>query len=94
MIKFDKPTNLNGAELLDELAAVGIVLDKDLQSPVIDGNGDFWLDVSELDKTKAEPIVAAHNGTLIVPDLSVQRQALLTRLGITEEEARILLGGN
>jgi hypothetical protein len=25
---------------------------------------------------------------------AVQRQALLTRLGITEEEARILLGGN
>lgn len=28
MIKFNKPENLNGAELLDELAAVGIVLDK------------------------------------------------------------------
>ena len=25
---------------------------------------------------------------------ATQRQALLTRLGITEEEARILLGGN
>jgi len=25
---------------------------------------------------------------------AAQRQALLTRLGITEEEARILLGGN
>lgn len=90
MIKFDKPTNLNGAELLDELAAVGVIANAET-SPFIDGNGDFWLDISESDKKKAEPIIAAHNGTLIAPDLLAQRQAILDRLGITAEEARLLL---
>jgi hypothetical protein len=92
MIKFNKPTNLNGAELLDELAAVGIVLDKDLQSPFIDGNGDFWLDVAAKDKSKAEKVVAAHNGTLIVPDLSAQKQAILDRIGLTADELKMILG--
>ena len=92
MIKFDKPTNLNGAELLDELAAVGIVLDKDLQSPVIDGNGDFWLDVASKDKSKAEKVVAAHNGTLIAPDLSAQKQVILDRIGLTADELKMILG--
>jgi predicted ATPase with chaperone activity len=90
MIKFDKPTNLNGAELLDELAAVGVIVNAKT-SPVIDGNGDFWLDIPLSEKTKAEPIVAAHNGTLIAPDLLAQRQAILDRLGLTAEEAKLLL---
>jgi hypothetical protein len=92
MIKFDKPTNLNGAELLDELAAVGIVLDKDLQSPLIDGNGDFWLDVATKDKSKVEKVVAAHNGTLIAPDVSAQKQAILDRIGLTADELKMILG--
>jgi hypothetical protein len=92
MIKFNKPENLNGAELLDELAAVGIVLDKDLQSPLIDGNGDFWLDVASKDKSKAEAVVAAHNGTIIAPDLTTQKQAILDRIGLTADEVKLLLG--
>ena len=90
MIKFNKPTNLNGSELLDELAAVGIVVNAKT-SPFIDGNGDFWLDISESDKAQAESIVAAHNGTTIAPDNTAARQALLSKLGITEEEAKLLL---
>jgi hypothetical protein len=90
MIKFDKPTNLNGAELLDQLAAVGVIVNAET-SPLIDANGDFWLDILESDKKKAEPVVAAHNGTLIAPNLSVQRRAILDRLGITAEEAALLL---
>ena len=92
MIKFNKPQNLNGAELLDELAAVGIVLDKDLQSPLIDGNGDFWLDVAAKDKSKAEAVVAAHNGTIIAPDLTTQKQAILDRIGLTADEVKLLFG--
>jgi hypothetical protein len=91
MIKFNKPENLNGAELINELAAAKI---KVTGNPMIDGNGDFWLNIETNDQAKAKPIVASHNGTIIAPDKSAQRQALLTRLGITEEEARILLGGN
>ena len=42
----------------------------------------------ELDAANAETRKAAAEAK------AAQRQALLTRLGITEEEARILLGGN
>ena len=90
MIKFNKPTNLNGAELLDELAAVGIVLDKDLQSPFIDGNGDFWLDVDISNKAQAELVLAAHNGTTIAPEPSIQDK--LTNAGITLDELKVALG--
>lgn len=41
---------------------------------------------SDADQSKAEKAEAEAKAT--------QRQALLSRLGITEEEARILLGGN
>jgi hypothetical protein len=91
MIKFDKPQNLNGAELIDELKAIGVIVNAET-SPFIDGNGDFWLDIPTANKKKAEPIVAAHNGTVIAPDLLAQRQAILDRLGLTADEAKLILG--
>ena len=89
MIKFDQPDSLNGAELLDELKAANIGI---VKFPFIDGNGDFWLDIKESDKDKAVAIVAAHNGTTIAPDNSAAKEALLTKLGITADEAALLLG--
>ena len=90
MIKFDKPANLNGAELLDELAAVGIILDKFEQAPLIDGNGDFWLDVKSADKTKAAGVVAAHNGTTIAPEPSIEDK--LASVGLTLPDLKAALG--
>ena len=91
MIQFTKPTNLNGAELLQELNDANITVNG---KPFLDGNGEFWLDISETDKAKAEPIVTAHNGTDQSEAKATARQALLTKLGITAEEAQLLLGGN
>lgn len=84
MIKFNKPENLNGAELLDELAVVGIVLDKINQAPLIDGNGDFWLDVKKTDEAKAAAVVAAHNGTTIAPQPSIEDKLASVGLNITD----------
>jgi hypothetical protein len=89
MIKFDKPENLNGTELLAELNAGKV---KITEAPLIDGNGDFWLDIDPKDQTKAKAIVAAHNGTTIAPDFTSQRQAILDRLGLTADEVKLLLG--
>jgi hypothetical protein len=91
MIQFTKPTNLNGAELLQELNDAGITVNG---KPFLDGNNKFWLDISEADKTKAEPIVTAHNGTVTPPDNTAAKAALLSKLGITADEAQLLLGGN
>ena len=44
MIKFNKPVNLNGTELVNELNAAGIAVN-DL--PYVDGNNDLWLDITE-----------------------------------------------
>lgn len=90
MIQFDKPMNLNGSELLSELAAVGIILDEKTQPPVIDGNGDFWLDVKQSDKTKAAAVVAAHNGTIIAPEPTIAEK--LASVGLNLDDLKKALG--
>lgn len=89
MIKFNKPKNLNGTELLNELNAANVSI---INPPEIDGNGDLWLDIGKKDEAKAKTIVAAHDGTIVAPDLSAQRQVILDRLNITADEAKLLLG--
>ena len=63
LIQFDLPQNLDGAVLMAELAAVGIIVN-DQTSPAIDGAGNFWLDIDPTKENAAKPIVAAHSGTL------------------------------
>ena len=86
MIKFNKPANLNGAELLDELKAIGVVV---TGLPLIDENGDFWLDMKDADKTKATPIVAAHNGTTIAPEPTIAEKLASVGLSIDELKAAL-----
>jgi hypothetical protein len=81
MIQFTKPTNLNGAELLEQLNAAGV---KIAESPTVDGAGDLWLDIKQTDKTKAEEIVASHNGTIIAPELTVAQKLLSVGLSIDD----------
>jgi hypothetical protein len=89
MIQFDKPENLNGFELVAELETKGI---KVIEPLVIDGNGDFWIDINSKDQVKAKAVVAAHNGTVAPVDNTTQKAELLAKLGITEDEAKLLLG--
>ena len=90
MIKFNKPKNLNGLELIKELLEAGIKIDNNT-SPYIDGLGDFYLDIIEGDIDIAAQIVEAHNGTTAKPDYAAQKAALLEKLGITLDEAKLLL---
>jgi hypothetical protein len=86
--KFTKPATLDGKQLLAELNSGGVPIE---ELPSIDFNGDFWLNIDEADVSKATPIVAAHK--LIPPvDNSAARKALLDKLGITADEAKLLLG--
>ncbi len=88
MIQFTKPINLNGTELISELNNANVMV---TGLPLIDDNGNFWLDIAESDITIATSIVAAHDGTVFAPDNSAAKAALLEKLGITEEEAKLLL---
>ena len=87
MIKFNKPTNLNGTELLAELNAGGLNIS---EPPSIDGNGDFWLNIAEKDEAKAKPIVAAHNGTTVAPEPTVAQK--LESVGLSVEDLKSALG--
>ena len=87
MIQFTKPQNLNGTELLAELNAGNVSI---THSPVIDGNGNLWLDIAEADKAKATPIVAAHNGTIIAPEATVEDK--LESVGLSVSDLKVALG--
>ena len=87
MIKFTKPENLNGAELLTELNAGGVVITK---PPSIDGNNNLWLDIAEANKAKATPIVAAHNGTTVAPEQTIDDK--LASVGLSVPDLKTALG--
>lgn len=87
MIKFEKPVNLNGAELLDQLNSAGIAI---TNKPFVDGNSDLWLDIANKDKAKAEPIVAAHNGTIVAVEPTVEQK--LASVGLNLEDLKAALG--
>jgi hypothetical protein len=87
MIKFNKPKNLNGAELLQQLNNNGVEI---TQPPLIDGNGDFWLDIAVADEAKAQTVVEAHNGTTVAPEPTVADK--LANAGLTVEDLKAALG--
>ena len=90
MIKFNKPTNLNGAELRQELNATGVTISNDLNSVTIDANGDLWLDIASKDEAKAESVVEAHNGTTVAPEPTVADK--LANAGLNLEDLKSALG--
>lgn len=87
MIQFTKPQNLNGTELMAELNTAGVSI---LNSPIIDGEGNFWLDIAEKDKAKAAPIVAAHNGTMVAPEPTLDEK--LASVGLSVADLKSALG--
>lgn len=88
MIKFDKPENLNGSELVNELKAVGIEIGKGF--PLVDANGKLWLDIDSKDVSKAENVIAAHNGTIIAPEPSIADK--LASVGLDLNDLKAALG--
>jgi hypothetical protein len=87
MIKFNKPQNLNGKELLDELLAVGVVVEG---LPVDDGAGNLILNIASKDEAKATPVVAAHNGTTVAPEPTIEDK--LASVGLSLPDLKAALG--
>ena len=87
MIQFNKPTNLNGTELLAELNAAGV---KITQSPFDDAQGNIWLDIAKADEAKAKPVIAAHNGTTVAPEPTIADR--LSNAGISLDDLKAALG--
>jgi len=87
MITFTKPQNLNGKELLNELSAVGVVVQG---LPVDDGAGNLILNIASKDEAKAAKVVAAHNGTTIAPQPTIEDK--LASVGLSLPDLKAALG--
>lgn len=80
---FDRPKNLNGAELIAELQSQGIVVER-----VVDyGNGKIGLDVE--DESKTEAIVKNHNGTTVIPEQTIEQKLASVNLSLPELKAAL-----
>jgi hypothetical protein len=90
MATFTKPTHLNGAELRTELRSQGIEISDDSNAVKINENGLLILDIKAKDETKANAIVAAHNGTTIAPEPTISQK--LASVGLSIDELKAALG--
>ena len=84
MKTFTKPENLNGAELITELAAVGIIVDK-----VFD-NADGTIGFDTNNELAAATVVAAHNGTTVAPEPTIEDK--LASVGLSLSDLKTALG--
>ena len=87
MIKVTKKINL--AQLDQELNGLGLVADLDENKKII------FVGLAENNNATEEQLQAAIDAHIAVDEnetREAQRQAILDRLGITSEEAKILLG--
>ena len=92
MIQFTKPENLNGTELRNELNSAGVKIDNESQSVQVEGD-ILTLDINLADEAKAAAIVAAHNGTTVAPEPTIEQK--LASVGLSLDELKSAkLGGN
>lgn len=87
MIKFKKPDSLSGKQLIDELNNANINASK----CIIDGDGILWIDIESNQENLAKKIVESHVGVDVNVLKLKQKKELLQKLGITEDEAKLLL---
>ena len=87
MKTFNRPQNLNGAELKFELAKVGIIVQEIFDFS--DGTIGFETD----NESAAAAVVAAHNGTTVAPEPTIADKLASVGLSLDELKAAIL-GGN
>jgi len=90
MIKFTKPENFAGVQFCEELEAANILINKNT-SPLIDGNGDFWLDIDPADTQKAQDVLNNH---IPKPRPEPTVAEKLASVGLSLDELKAALGGN
>jgi hypothetical protein len=83
MIKFNKPINLNGTELRQELRNAKVDISDDNLS-VREISGNLYLDIKPADEAKAQAVVANHNGTTVAPELTIEDKLASVGLNLTD----------
>ena len=84
MATFTKPGNLNGAELKQELATVGIIVES------IKDNADGTISFETDKESDANVIVLAHNGTIQAPEPTIPQK--LASVGLSIDDLKEALG--
>ena len=87
MKQFTKPTNLNGTELVKELADAGVTVKGKI---AVDENNALWIDIANKDEAKAQIVVDAHNGTTLAPALNIEQK--LASVGLNLDSLKVALG--
>ena len=93
MIKLNKPINLNGTELRQELRNANVDISDDNLS-VREISGDLYLDIKPADEAKAQAVVAAHNGTTIAPESTIEDKLASVGLNLTDLKTALGLQHN
>jgi hypothetical protein len=81
---FTKPIKLNGAELREELKAEGIIVEK------IYDFADGTIGFETNNENTAAAVVAAHNGTTIAPEPTIEDK--LASVGLNLNDLKAALG--
>ena len=89
MHTFPMPAQLNGEQLVNELKTAGVVVEG---LPEDWADGLLRLDIKETDNAKTSEIVGKHIAIDSQITKATEKAALLARMGLTEDEARLLLG--
>jgi hypothetical protein len=84
MAIFQRPTNLNGAELKAEFASNGISITQ------LNDLLDETIRVETDDEIEAAKIIAAHNGTTVAPEPSIEDK--LASIGLSLSDLKTALG--
>ena len=89
MLTFIKPENLNGKELRDELNVASVVISYDSASVQVD-DANLLLDIKPADEAKAVAVIAAHNGTTVAPEPTIEQK--LSSVGLSLPDLKAALG--
>lgn len=84
MANFVTPERLNGAELIEELADAGLIVERIVDNS--DGTISFNTDYESL----AASVVAQHDGTVIPPEPTIEDK--LQSVGLTVADLQTALG--
>ena len=84
MAIFPRPINLNGAELKVEFSAAGVSITQ--LNDLLDGS----IQVETNNEIEAAKIIAAHNGTTVPPEPTIEQK--LASVGLTLPDLKTALG--
>jgi hypothetical protein len=77
---FTKPENLNGTELQTELVEAGINVNR----ITVEGDGSLNLDIDPKNESKAAAVIAAHNGTTVATEPTIEDKLASVGLNLTD----------